>query len=346
MGTSLSLSPSGPGKGVHAKQGGGGGPKGISAAPQLGKKPKEKALKRHSIFTPGQAWKTLVAASTRKKNAKKANPAANPCGVGSNNNNENGGAPRHNNSMRIANHHHQQQQQQHHQQQQQPQPYGHVVRLPLPPPPLLASSLPASASTLPSSKKGSGHGGCPSAGSLPISGTPRRVVVQASTAELLRCLGEFLCRRCYRLKQLSPTEPSLWLRAVDRALLLQGWQEQCFITPSNVVFLYLLCRDSVAESLATESELRATLLTCLYLSYSYMGSEISYPLKPFLGEGSGGGRRDDFWERCLGVISRCSAQMLRLNSEPHFFTQLFAELKAEGLRAGGLSAPWTLVLDR
>ncbi|XP_075908586.1 cyclin-dependent kinase 5 activator 1-like [Petromyzon marinus] len=338
MGTSLSLSPSGPGKGVHAKHGGG-VPKGIPAAPQLGKKPKEKSLKRHSIFTPGQAWKTLVAASTRKKNAKKANPAANPCGVGVNNN-ENGGAPRHNNSMRIANHH-----QHHHQQQQQQQPHNHLVRLPLPPPPLSASSLPASATALPSSKKGSGPGGLPSVGSLPISGTPRRVVVQASTAELLRCLGEFLCRRCYRLKQLSPAEPSLWLRAVDRALLLQGWQEQCFITPSNVVFLYLLCRDSVADSLATESELRSTLLTCLYLSYSYMGSEISYPLKPFLGEGSGG-RRDDFWERCLGVIARCSAQMLRLNSDPHFFTQLFAELKAEGSRSDGLAAPWTLVLDR
>ena len=34
----------------------------------------------------------------------------------------------------------------------------------------------------------------------------------------------------------------------------------------------------------TEEELRAVVLACLYLAYSYMGNEISYPLKPFLVE--------------------------------------------------------------
>lgn len=36
----------------------------------------------------------------------------------------------------------------------------------------------------------------------------------------------------------------------------------------------------------SEEELRSVVLTCLYLSYSYMGNEISYPLKPFLVETS------------------------------------------------------------
>ncbi|KAK7940212.1 hypothetical protein WMY93_003538 [Mugilogobius chulae] len=156
-------------------------------------------------------------------------------------------------------------------------------------------------------------------------GTPKRVIVQASTSELMRSLGEFLCRRCYRLKRLSPTDPVLWLRSVDRSLLLQGWQDQGFITPANVVFLYMLCRDVVSPELGSERELQASLLTCLYLSYSYMGNEISYPLKPFLVEAE----KEAFWDRCLDIINRMSGKMLQINTDPHFFTQVFADLKNE-----------------
>ncbi|XP_059929777.1 cyclin-dependent kinase 5 activator 1-like [Gadus macrocephalus] len=156
-------------------------------------------------------------------------------------------------------------------------------------------------------------------------GTPKRVIVQASTSELMRSLGEFLCRRCYRLKRLSPTDPVLWLRSVDRSLLLQGWQDQGFITPANVVFLYMLCRDVVSSEVASERELQASLLTCLYLSYSYMGNEISYPLKPFLVEAE----KEAFWDRCLSIINLMSGKMLRINTDPHYFTQVFADLKNE-----------------
>ncbi|XP_028842441.1 cyclin-dependent kinase 5 activator 1-like [Denticeps clupeoides] len=164
-----------------------------------------------------------------------------------------------------------------------------------------------------------------STGQSTSAGTPKRVIVQASTSELLRSLGEFLCRRCYRLKRLSPADPVLWLRSVDRSLLLQGWQDQGFITPANVVFLYMLCRDVISAEVASERELQATLLTCLYLSYSYMGNEISYPLKPFLVEAE----KEAFWDRCLDIINRMSTKMLQLNSDPHYFTQVFADLKNE-----------------
>ncbi|NWU14493.1 CD5R1 kinase, partial [Cephalopterus ornatus] len=150
----------------------------------------------------------------------------------------------------------------------------------------------------------------PPAAPAAAAATPRRVVVQASTSELLRCLGEFLCRRCYRLKHLSPTDPVLWLRSVDRSLLLQGWQDQGFITPANVVFLYMLCRDVISAE---------------YLSYSYMGNEISYPLKPFLVESC----KEAFWDRCLSIIDLMSPKMLQVNADPHYFTQVFADLKKE-----------------
>ncbi|XP_053505298.1 cyclin-dependent kinase 5 activator 1-like [Ictalurus furcatus] len=159
----------------------------------------------------------------------------------------------------------------------------------------------------------------------------KRILVQASTSELLRSLGEFLCRRCYRLKRLSPGDPALWLHAVDRALSLQGWQEQAFISPPSMVFLYMLCRAVVSAEVGSERELRLELLTCLYLSYSYMGSEISYPLKPFLLQQD----KDAFWDRCLQIIHCTSANMLKLNADPRYFTQVFADLKSESQRGEG-----------
>lgn len=72
-----------------------------------------------------------------------------------------------------------------------------------------------------------------------------------------------------------------------------------FINPANVVFVYMLVRELVDGEETKESELQASVLTCLYLSYSYMGNEISYPLKPFLVEDS----KDKFWDRYAKIKS-------------------------------------------
>ena len=62
------------------------------------------------------------------------------------------------------------------------------------------------------------------------------------------------------------------------------------------------------------------------LYYSYMGNEISYPLKPFLVETD----KERFWDRCVTIINKLSDPMLRINSEPTFFTEVFTELKEVG----------------
>ncbi|ODN05916.1 Cyclin-dependent kinase 5 activator 1 [Orchesella cincta] len=226
----------------------------------------------------------------------------------------------------------------------------------------------------------------------------RRTVIQASTSELLKCLGVFLCRKCKKLKDFQPSDAILWLRTVDRSLLLQGWQDVGFINPANIVFVYLLVREGIwlgtnttenqrngslpssdASSTASsdvdvitsnntnanalvssnnmnnnptsttssssttvssytkgktlwdaiehERDLHSYVLTCLYLSYSYMGNEISYPLKPFLVEDN----REKFWDRCLLIVNRMSRDMLRINAEPAFFTEVFSELKSVGV---------------
>ncbi|XP_077300341.1 cdk5 activator-like protein [Arctopsyche grandis] len=157
---------------------------------------------------------------------------------------------------------------------------------------------------------------------------PRKTVIQASTSELLRCLGLYLHTKCYRLRDFQAGDAVMWLRTVDRSLLIQGWQDVAFINPANVVFVYMLVRELVdGEDISREQDLQAVVLTCLYLSYSYMGNEISYPLKPFLVEDS----KEKFWDRCLLIVNRLSFNMLRINSEPGFFTEIFTELKACGV---------------
>nr|XP_020647641.1 LOW QUALITY PROTEIN: cyclin-dependent kinase 5 activator 2 [Pogona vitticeps] len=290
-------------------KGGGGGVLTEKAAPGRAHGKGESRLKRPGVLISALTWKRLVAASAKKKkNAKKVTPKP-----GS------GGAPdpvvqqRNRENVRKS------------------QPEGGKrppCRAPaplLPPPQPMAGVRDASGQEL-----------C----------RARRVIVQASTGELLRCLGDFVCRRCYRLKELSPGELIGWFRSVDRSLLLQGWQDQGFITPANLVFVYLLCREALqGDQIGTQAELQASFLTCLYLAYSYMGNEISYPLKPFLVEGD----KERFWDRCLAIIQGLSAKMLQINSDPHFFTQVFQDLKNEGEGAptkDSSNKHWTISLDR
>lgn len=122
-------------------------------------------------------------------------------------------------------------------------------------------------------------------------------------------------------------------------------QDVAFINPANVVFVYMLVRELVrGDEVDSEPELQAVVLTCLYLSYSYMGNEISYPLKPFLVEDS----KERFWDRCLLVVNTLSRSMLRINAEPAFFTEIFTELKACGTPPSSAisSAAWPVDTPR
>jgi len=53
---------------------------------------------------------------------------------------------------------------------------------------------------------------------------PRKTVIQASTSELLKCLGVFLQGRCHRLNEFQAGDAVMWLRMVDRSLIMLGWQ--------------------------------------------------------------------------------------------------------------------------
>jgi hypothetical protein len=65
------------------------------------------------------------------------------------------------------------------------------------------------------------------------------VFFQASTSELLKCLGMFLHDRCRKLRDFQAGDAVMWLRAVDRSLLLQGWQvrfQEYFSLIYNMVY--------------------------------------------------------------------------------------------------------------
>ncbi|CAA86458.2 Cyclin-dependent kinase 5 activator 1 [Caenorhabditis elegans] len=148
---------------------------------------------------------------------------------------------------------------------------------------------------------------------------------EASTSELLRGLGIFISNNC-DVSDFDPAHLVTWLRSVDRSLLLQGWQDIAFINPANLVFIFLLVRDVLPDErhlIHTLEELHAWILSCLYVSYSYMGNEISYPLKPFLI----GNDRNTFWNRCVAMVTSHSRQMLLLNSSSTFFSEVFTDLK-------------------
>lgn len=172
----------------------------------------------------------------------------------------------------------------------------------------------------------------------------QKIVVQASTSDLLNCFSIFIAEKCAHLLKetyinplnylnkdigkrvkFEPRDTINWLRSADRALLIQGWQEIAFMNPVNVVFVYLLVRDTLNDTkMNTVYELQCTIMACLYLAFSYMGNEISYPLKPFLIEEN----RDIFWQRTVDLMNKLSSCMLKINRDPRFFTELFYELKS------------------
>ncbi len=129
----------------------------------------DKSLKRPSLFV-SLSWKKLVASSA-KKSAKKVTPNPAPSSQVAQLNSEN---------IRKT----------HQTEEKKPK-----VPIPVPVPTVPTQSNEAAAQNGRLSKVQKQ----PSNLSLV---SPRRIVIQASTGELLRCLGDFMCRRCYKLPRL------------------------------------------------------------------------------------------------------------------------------------------------
>lgn len=143
----------------------------------------------------------------------------------------------------------------------------------------------------------------------------------------LKCFGTFVCTRYLRiLPHLSVNEVIMWMKNVDRALTLSGWQDHEFLTTPNITFIYLLARDALPKTVHSTNQLKSELLTILYMAYTYSGPEISYPLKPFLTEKN----RSAFWNRCLSITNNLSGEMLKINKDTEFYVEIQSELTSYG----------------
>lgn len=145
-------------------------------------------------------------------------------------------------------------------------------------------------------------------------------------SETLKYIGCYVYLRCRNLEGLKPSIVVGWIRSVDRNLVLSGWQEMGFISQPNMMVLYMLLREVIPPKVRSLTQLKALMMSTLYMCYAYNGHEISYPLKPFLLDGD----RAGFWDRCMEIINNHSDKLLQVNKEPKFYNEIQLELKTFG----------------
>lgn len=145
-------------------------------------------------------------------------------------------------------------------------------------------------------------------------------------SETLKYIGCYVYLRCRNLEGLKPSVVVGWIRTVDRNLVLSGWQEMAFISQPNMVVLYMLLREVIPPKVRSVNQLKALMMSTLYMCYAYNGHEISYPLKPFLFDGD----RAGFWDRCMVIINDHSDKLLKVNMESKYYNDIQIELKTFG----------------
>ena len=92
---------------------------------------------------------------------------------------------------------------------------------------------------------------------------------------LLRYLDIFVLRRY--CNDHRPFTISRQLTTIDLEMIDCVWQEDSQIDDKTVVFVYLLVRHVTLDDIDPHTLVRV----CVYVTYSYIASETSYPLKPF-----------------------------------------------------------------
>ena len=153
----------------------------------------------------------------------------------------------------------------------------------------------------------------------------RRPEKRWTLTDLLHCLGTYVHHECKGLLT-RPTAPevAMWIRCTDKALHLNGWTVNSFLLESHIVFTFMLLQKAFEKfevrSLADAKEL---VLMALYISYTYNANEISYPLRPFLVKQD----RVSFWAKCTDLSLHSSSDMLRINRDNIYYTELVHQLK-------------------
>lgn len=158
------------------------------------------------------------------------------------------------------------------------------------------------------------------------SGIDKHYYGTLNLSETLKYIGCYVYLRCRNLEGLKPSIVVGWVRGVDRNLVLSGWQEIGFISQPNMIVLYMLLREVIPAKVRSTTQLKAIMMSTLYMCYAYNGHEISYPLKPFIFDND----RANFWNRCMEIINGHSDKLLRANKDPKYYNEIQVELKTFG----------------
>jgi len=149
--------------------------------------------------------------------------------------------------------------------------------------------------------------------------------------KLLKCLNNFFPLETDDGKLLRISGK---LKNLEKKLYLIGWYENkrsvddsmWFINESNIVFLYMILRE--VKKLTNNSSIgykKLAVSAGIYLAYSYVGAEISYPFK-FLFEHATDIVREKFWDICINLGLKMSEDMLKYNTN---YDTMYHELRIE-----------------
>jgi len=150
----------------------------------------------------------------------------------------------------------------------------------------------------------------------------RHLPEEKQTGILVSALESFLFLKFSKLRSQRGIV-SKWLRETDNALLQQGWQDLLFLNEHALVMLYVLASDSVAQTeVSHPRDLHRLIMTWLFIAYSYIGEEITYPITNFLlGESV-----DSFYRRCLFIGMKNSSVLLLLSQNKSYSASMYEGL--------------------
>jgi len=141
--------------------------------------------------------------------------------------------------------------------------------------------------------------------------------IELNCSTLLRSLERFV-RRHYCDRDCS-FSVSRQLISIDEELN-RTWQKCSEIDDKTIVFLYLLVSHAILDYI----DPRTVVCVCLYVTYTYVGTETSYPLRAFIRNCNC--TRERFFGCCLSVVQQCSSLMIRLNADRCYYDKLRRDL--------------------
>lgn len=112
---------------------------------------------------------------------------------------------------------------------------------------------------------------------------------------------------------------------IDRYLLRCGWQFEPFICSTSSVFLYMLLKDTFENQ--PDSSVAMSLCACMFVAYSYIGHEISYPMRPFAYKTNPA----EFMKLSLKIVENNSRNMLKINISEEFYDTMLNEFRSSSV---------------